>query len=138
MTTKSLAVLVVLAWSVAACGGESARANAPQELPGTYVFVGADTAAKIPWAARAELVLREDSTFQFELRLRVKDENEQGTKAGTYRAQGNRLVLTGQGKDKESFELQIRGDSLVMEAGWVAMAALRMIGVPQPVLVKGR
>jgi hypothetical protein len=138
MIPKSLAVLGAVIATVAACGGESARANTPVDLTGTYTYVGADTTGKIPWAARAELTLRGDSTFHFELRVRVKDEDQQGTKAGRYRVQGDRLLLTAGDRDHDSFELLVRGDSLIMDAGWVAMAALRMIGVPRPVLVKGR
>lgn len=118
------------------CARESARADVPANVAGTYAFVGADTTRNVPWAARIDLALNEDSTFDFELRIRVKDENEQDTKAGTYRVSGNRLVLLGPDRQKEEFELEIRGDSLVLDAGWFAMAALRMIGVPRPVLVK--
>ncbi|HXF94707.1 MAG TPA: hypothetical protein VNI61_01270 [Gemmatimonadales bacterium] len=123
-----------------ACGREAARADLPADLSGTYTYVGADTAALLPWAARADLMLHPDSSFHFELRLRVKDDNQRKTASGTYRVVGDRLVLqsadTGQGED--AFELRIRGDSLVMEVGWVGMAALRLIGVPQPVLGRSR
>jgi hypothetical protein len=120
----------------AACARESARADISTNVAGTYTFVGADTTRGIPWAARIELVLAHDSTFQFDVRLRVKDENEQETKSGSYRIAGDRLVLVGSDRKKEEFGLAIRGDSLVLDAGWVAMAALRLIGVPRPVLVK--
>lgn len=128
--------VVVAGLLSAGCARESARADVPEHLSGTYTFVGADTAAKIPWAARVDLTLKDDSTFQLELRIRVKDEDEQDVKAGTYRVERDRLVLMGSGQEREDVEFRIRGDSLVMDAGWVAMAALRFIGVPRPILVK--
>jgi hypothetical protein len=121
---------------LSACARESAHADVPANVAGHYAFVGADTTRNVPWAARIDLVLHPDSTFQFEMRIRVKEENEQNTKAGTYRVDGHRLVLVGPDRQKEEFELEIRGDSLVLDAGWVAMAALRVIGVPRPVLIK--
>ena len=124
-----------------ACAGESARAggNVPVDLTGTYTYVGADTSGRIPWAARAELSLATDSTFQFDLRLRIKGESQRETAKGTYRVQGDQLrLLASDPKGSESFELLIRGDSLVMDVGWGVMAALRLIGVPRPVLVKGQ
>jgi hypothetical protein len=132
--------LLSLAVASAACAGESARAGAdvPADLSGMYTFVGADTGAKIPWAVRAELSLA-DSTFQFDLRLRVRDEDERETAEGRYVVEGDRLRLVGSDpQHRQSFEFLIRGDSLVMDAGWVAMAALRLVGVPRPVLVKER
>jgi hypothetical protein len=129
---------LVLPFAIA-CAGESARAggNVPADLTGTYTFVGADTSGTIPWAARAELTLVTDSTFEFDLRVRVKGESERETAHGTYRVEGDRLRLTGSARDHDqTFELLIRGDSLVMDAGWVALAALRLVGVPRPVLVK--
>ncbi|HEX9703681.1 MAG TPA: hypothetical protein VGA20_00350 [Gemmatimonadales bacterium] len=137
MIAKRLGVTLVPAVLLLnACTRESARAEVPENVAGTYTFVGADTTRSVPWAARIELVLAEDSTFQFELRIRVKDEDEQDTKSGTYRIAGDRLVLVGPDQQKQEFELEIRGDSLVLDAGWVAMAALRVIGVPRPVLVR--
>ena len=127
---------ILLLALTAACARESARADVPANVAGTYSFVGADTTRNVPWAARIDLALREDSTFEVEFRIRVKDENEQETKSGTYRVSGNRLVLVGPDRQKEEFELEVRGDSLVLDAGWVAMAALRMLGVPRPVLIK--
>ena len=137
MIAARLAVaLLPVACTLSACARESARADVPANVAGHYAFVGADTTRSVPWAARIDLALHPDSTFQFEMRIRVKEENEQTTKAGTYRVEGHRLVLVGPDRQKEEFELEIRGDSLVLDAGWVAMAALRMIGVPRPVLIR--
>jgi hypothetical protein len=122
----------------AACGREAARADVPSDVTGSYLYVGADTTGAVPWAARAELQLRPDSTFEFDLRVRVQDENERETKIGRYRVDEDRLVLTEAGGKGDGFELSIRGDTLVLDAGWVAMAALRLVGVPRPVLIKGR
>lgn len=140
-TTRAVLFLLSLAAAAAACTGESARAggNVPADLTGTYSFVGADTGGRIPWAARAELSLVADSTFQFDLRVHVNTEDERKTAHGTYQVEGDRLRLTSsEGHEPHTFELLIRGDSLVMETGWVAMAALRLVGVPRPVLVKGQ
>lgn len=135
MNHRRLSVLLSTAFLLAACARESARANVPADLTGTYTFVGVDTTRGVPWAARIELALAQDSTFQFEMRLRVKEDDEQETESGSYRVEGDRLVLVG-ADQKEQFALAIRGDSLVLDAGWVAMAALRLIGVPRPVLIK--
>ena len=138
--TRIAGLVLPVAIVGAACAGESARAgaNVPADVSGMYTFVGADTSAKIPWAARAELSLAPDSTFQFDLRLRVKAEDERETAQGTYRVEGDRVRLIADQQDGKSFEFLVRGDSLVMDAGWVAMAALRLIGVPRPILVKGQ
>jgi len=131
--TSALPILVV--WA-AGCGREAARAGAPADVPGRYVYVGADTTAKIAWAARAELLLAPDSSFEFDLRLRLGDEDERESRTGSYSVRADRLVLRDPAKPHEDFALVIRGDSLVLDAGWIAMAALRLVGVPRPVLVK--
>jgi hypothetical protein len=129
---------VLIALGAMACGREAVPANVPADVSGTYVYVGADTTGRIPWAARAELDLAADSTFEFDLRIHIQDENERETKTGTYRISGDRLLLNVDGKESDDFHLAIRGDSLIFETGWAAMAALRLVGAPRPVLVRGR
>lgn len=140
MSVRSLLLLgAVLATS--ACTRESARADVPADITGVYTFAGADTTATIPWAARAELMLHADSTFYFDLRLRVKDEDQRESHAGRYRVEGDRLVLVDADSargDHPGIGFRIRSDSLVMDANLAMMAALRLIGVPRPVLVRGR
>ena len=138
MLDRRMVIAMIPTLLVAACGREAARADVPADVTGSYLYVGADTTGAVPWAARAELQLRPDSTFEFDLRVRVQDENERETKLGRYRINEDRVVLTEPGEEGEGFELSIRGDTLVLEAGWVAMAALRLVGVPRPILIKGR
>ena len=133
-----LAAAVACVITATGCGSETSRAAAPGDVTGTYVYVGADTTGRIPWAARAELALAPDSTFAFDLRLQVQDQNERETKTGTYRVDGDRLLLQAEGKETDDFHLSIRGDSLIFGTGWAAMAALRLVGAPRPILVRGR
>jgi hypothetical protein len=138
MTFIRLTAAAVCAIAALGCGTETSRANVPADVSGTYVYVGADTTGRIPWAARAELALAPDSTFEFDLRLSVQDENERETKTGTYRVAGDRLVLSADGRESDDFHLAIHGDSLVFGTGSAVMAALRLVGAPRPILVKRR
>jgi hypothetical protein len=134
------AVTLGAGMALAACRAEPAQsARAAGALPGTYDFAAAGEAFSLPWAFQAELTLRDDSRFDLTVSVEVKDDHEQGADSGTYRVEGDRLVLVTGAADREPARLRIRGDSLVAELeGWGTARLLKAVGVPRPVFVRRR
>jgi hypothetical protein len=133
--------VIVAAVSVGAAGCgqtvERARAEGP-DLVGAYVYSAAGTTGSVPWALRADLSLNDDSTYQLVVGVRVKDEDTRETDTGVYSVEGDRLRLVPASGGHGIHELRVRGDSLTLEAEWIALAVLRLVGAPRPVLVRGR
>ncbi len=134
--TLSLGAGLVLA----ACHPESARsASAAPLAPGTYTFAAAGEAFSVPWAFQGDLVLRDGARYELTVSGNVKDEHEQKTDSGTYRVDGDRLLLVTGDPDREPYRLRIRGDSLLAELeGWGTERLLKAVGVPRPVFVRQR
>ena len=123
-----------------ACRPESARsAGAAVLSPGTYSFAAAGEAFSVPWAFQGDLILRDGARYELTVSVNVKDEHEQKTDSGTYRVDGDRLLLLTGDPDREPPRLRIRGDSLLAELeGWGTERILKSVGVPRPVFVRQR
>jgi hypothetical protein len=135
----TLAVALGAASVGAACGRgvDRAQAGVP-DVAGHYVSSAAGTTASVPWALRVDLSLEADSTYELALGLRLKDEDSRETDRGTYRVANDRLRLVSSGESHEGHELHVRGDSLALSTDWVGAVALRLAGLPRPVLVRER
>lgn len=128
---------VVFALTTADCARESAFAQVLRDrsVRGHYVYAGEGTTASIPWRFSAALDLKSKNVYELEVEVRVKGDNDRDVDHGTYRVDGNRLYLDA-GKDGDSHEFLIRGDSLIAETGWKGSLLLAMVGIPEPVFVK--
>ncbi|MGH7675224.1 MAG: hypothetical protein ACREMV_08125 [Gemmatimonadales bacterium] len=126
--------------ALAACRPESARsASASGPAPGTYAFAAAGETFSLPWAFRGELNLRDSARYELTVAVNVKEEHEQKTDSGTYRVEGDRLLLLVSDPGREPHRLVVRGDSLFAELeGWGTERILRAVGVPRPVFVRQR
>jgi len=135
-----VAVSISAGLVLAACRPEPARsASAAVLSPGTYTFAAAGEAFSVPWAFQGDLILRDGARYELTVSVNVKDEHEQKTASGTYRVEGDRLLLLTGDPDQEPPRLRIRGDSLLAElAGWGTERILKSVGVPRPVFVRQR
>ena len=140
MRSPGVALITVTISVVAAgCGRGVERARAERsEVVGDYVYSAAGTTASVPWALRADLFLHDDSTYELIVGLRVKDEDSRETDDGAYVVVGDRLRLVPSGDAHGPHELRVRGDSLILDTDWIAAVGLRLVGMPRPVLVRGR
>ncbi|MGH7417397.1 MAG: hypothetical protein ACREKB_06440, partial [Candidatus Rokuibacteriota bacterium] len=125
---------------LAACHPESARsASAARPVSGAYSFAAAGETFSLPWAFQGELILRDSARYELTVSVNVKDEHEQKTDSGTYRVEGDRLLLVTGDPEREPYRLRIRGDSLLAELqGWGTERLLKAVGVPRPVFVRQR
>jgi hypothetical protein len=123
----------------AGCGENSAFAQSmrARSVKGTYAYGGSGTTMTIPWRFDAKLQLDGRGKYTLDFDVEVKDDKDRDTDYGTYRVDGDRLYLDGDGGG-DDHELVIRGDSLIADTGWKGALALRMVGVPKPIFIKER
>lgn len=131
------AVVVALAFPLAACTRESAFAQSMRDraVQGQYVYAGEGSTASIPWRFNAVLDLKGKGRYDLEVRVKVKGDDDRDIDHGTYRLDGEHLYLDAE-KAGESHEFLVRGDSLIAETGWKGSLLLKMVGVPEPIFVK--
>ena len=138
--TRIAALLLPLALAAAttACGRESAFAQTlrNRSVHGTYVYAARGSTVSIPWAFDAKLVFDGHGAYVLDLHTNVKGEPDHDTDRGSYRVDGDRIYIRGDGKHDSEHELRIAGDSVIADLGWPGSTVLRLAGVPKPVFVK--
>lgn len=112
----------------------------PASLPGSYVYAAKGTTLRKPWEFAAQLDLRGDKTYAFNLDKTVegkKDPTE--SSVGTYVVSGDHVLMSdpsGGKASKDIHNLLIKADSLIPEVGWTAELFLKGVGAPNIVFVK--
>ena len=123
----------------AGCHHTAERAHAEgSDVAGQYTYSAAGTTGSVPWALRADLTLNDDSTYELVFAARVKDEDTRETDDGAYLVEGDRLHLVSSSDGDGPHELRVQGDSLTLATNGVVALLLRLVGMPRPVLVRGR
>jgi hypothetical protein len=129
--------VALTALALAACAGTHTEEAPPEHLIGKYAYQGKGTLVKHPWTVNAALVLERDAQYTLDLRVHIEDDDEHETSYGTYRVQGDKLILDpADGSSYDDFdEFAIEGDRLVPKLGWGARLAFKGLKV-NPVFVK--
>jgi hypothetical protein len=129
--------LALTALALAGCAGTHSEQAPPEHLIGKYAYQGKGTVANVPWAVDAALVLERNAQYTLDLRLNIDDDDEHETGYGSYRVEGDKLIL--EPADESNYddfdEFTIEGDRLVPKLGWGAKLALKGLKV-DPVFVK--
>ena len=135
MNLKSLSVILLM--GSAACANTRAEAPPPEHVVGKYVYEGTGSIAKMPWQAKADLLLERDGQYTLDFRLDIDDEKEHETSYGSFYVEGDKLVLDpADGSDHEDLkEFRIGDRRLTPEFGWTAKVAFKGLKV-DPVFVK--
>src|SRR5215216_3430609 len=135
--------IIPLVMVCSACTATDSDVPPPEWLVGQYQYSGNGTfARKFPWQAKADLVLDKDGQYTFTMNVHINDEKGGDTDAdesyGTYRVDGNRLVLKPADGDEsgDTHEFEIRGRRLIPKFGWPTRLAMRGFRIPDPQFVK--
>lgn len=133
--TRTTLMLALLA--LTGCAATGSDQPPPEHVIGKYAFQDKGTLAKHPWTVNAALVLDRDAQYTLDLRLLVDGDDEHETSYGTYRVDGDKLILDpADDSNYDDFdEFTIEGDRLVPKLHWPARLALKGLKI-NPVFVK--
>ena len=138
-TLSLICIATAVAALAAGCHHTAERAHAEgSDVAGPYTYSAAGTTGSVPWALRADLTLNDDSTYQLVVAIHVKDEDSRETDDGVYLVEGDRLRLVSSSDGHGPHELRVQGDSLTLATDGIVAVVLRLVGMPRPVLVRGR
>lgn len=134
MRSSTFGLLGLLLAGCVAAGNDAAP---PEHILGKYTYQDNGRLAKHPWTLDAALVLERDAQYTLELNFNIDNDDEHETTYGTYRVDGNKLILDpADGSEHEAInEFIIEGDRLRPKLGWGSRLALKGLKV-NPVFVK--
>ena len=134
MRYSALSLACLLFTGCAAAGND---APPPEHVIGKYTYQDNGRLAKHPWTVDAALVLERDAQYTLELNFNIDNDDEHEATYGTYRVDGNKLILDpADGSEHDAInEFTIEGDRLTPKLGWGSRLALKGLKV-NPVFVK--
>ncbi len=110
-----------------------------RDLPGNeYRAVG--RASRHSWSFHASLELTRDGRYELITDSQFGDDRDRDVDRGRFVVRSGAVLLDddddGRVDEDKAHRLDIRGDSLRADVSWGASAAMRLAGLPKPILVR--
>jgi len=112
----------------------------PRELPGTYEYQATGRAFGHSWSFHATLELTRDGHYELITDSEIGSDKDHDVDRGRYIVRNGAVLLDddddGRIDEDNAHRLEIHGDSLRADVSWSASAAMRLAGLPKPILVR--
>jgi hypothetical protein len=112
----------------------------PRDLPGTYEYQANGRAFGHNWSFQATLELTGDGRYELTTDADIGSDQDHDVDRGSYMVRNGIVLLDnnddGRIEEDKAHRLEIRGDSLRADVSWGASAAMRLAGLPRPILVR--
>jgi hypothetical protein len=112
----------------------------PGDLPGKYEYQAAGRAFGHAWTFSASLELTADGQYELTTDADIGGDTDHDVDRGSYMVRDGVVLLDddddGRVDEVKAHRLEIRGDSLRADLPWGANAAMRLAGMPKPILVR--
>lgn len=112
----------------------------PRDLPGTYEYQATGRAFGHSWSFSASLELTRDGQYELITDADIGSDRDHDVDRGRYIVRDGAVLLDndddGRIEEDKAHRLEIRGDSLRADLAWGANAAMRLAGLPKPILVR--
>lgn len=112
----------------------------PRDLPGTYEYNATGRAFGHNWSFQATLELTRDGRYELVTDADFGGDDDHDVDRGRYIVRNGAVLLDddddGRIDEDNAHRLEIRGDSLRADVPWGASAAMRLAGLPKPILVR--
>jgi hypothetical protein len=132
--------LLLASITAAACRTMHEGDPIPRDLPGTYEYDATGRAFGHTWSFHAALELTRDGRYELTTDSDIGGDRDRDVNRGRYIVRDGRVLLdhgdAGHVDEDKTHRLEIRGDSLRADVPWGATAAMRLAGLPKPILVR--
>lgn len=112
----------------------------PRDLPGTYEYNATGRAFGHDWSFQATLELTSDGRYELVTDADIGSDQDHDVDRGQYIVRNGAVLLDddddGRIEENKAHRLEILGDSLRADISWGASAAMRLAGLPKPILVR--
>ena len=134
--------LLLTSITIAACRADRTAQGdpIPRDLPGTYEYHATGRALGHNWSFNAALELARDGRYELAIDSDIGGDRDHDVDRGRYIVRHGAVLLDddddGRIEEDKAHRLEIRGDSLRADVSWGATAAMRLVGLPGPILVR--
>ena len=134
--------LLLTSLAIASCRANRAAQGdpVPRDLPGTYEYHATGRALGHNWSFNAALELTRDGRYELATDTDIGGDQDHDVDRGSYIVRDGVVLLDhdddGRVDEDKAHRLEIRGDSLRADVPWGASAAMRVAGLPKPILVR--
>jgi hypothetical protein len=132
--------LLLASITIASCRTVEGGDPNPRDLPGTYEYSATGRAFGHNWSFHAALELTRDGRYELTTDSDIGSDQDRDVDHGRYIVRNGAVLLDddddGRIDEDKAHRLEIRGDSLLADVSWGATAAMRLAGLPKPILVR--